>query len=140
MSHITAPNQVRNQLFGNCNIGQVALSATSYLGQSGLITTAEATARIALSQAATIKFLYIRTSSTQTGTGSLVFTVLKNGSPTTVTITVAAGEAAGLKSDITHSFTVVAGDELTLQAQNNGTATGAQISGWSLGVYGTPYI
>jgi hypothetical protein len=82
--------------------------------------------------AGTIKNFYVNTHSAQSGTGTLVLTLRKNASNTTVVVTVSAGAAAGTFSDTTHSFSVVAGDLLTFSVVNNASATSAQISGVSV--------
>ena len=58
--------------------------------------------------------------STNTGPGATI-TVNKNGSPTAITVTVPAA-TTGRFTDLTHSFSVVAGD--TLQFEVNGNSSG----------------
>jgi len=77
----------------------------------------------------TVKNLYVRILGNQPASGSLVVTVRKNTADTAVTFTVAAGYAGGAAtfSDITHSFSVVAGDFLGVKFVNNATAASAPI-------------
>jgi hypothetical protein len=69
----------------------------------------------------------IKTGATQPATGSLVLTVYKNASPTSLTITVAAGSAAGFFSDTSNSASVAVGDTLSIQAVNNAITTSATV-------------
>lgn len=119
-------------MFGNLLAATVGISSTNYFGPGdSATTTTETNARNAIPYAATIKNFYLRTSTAQPATGSLVFTILKNGSATAVTFTIAAGGAAALFSDTTHSFSVAAGDEISISVLNNGLALSAAIQGWS---------
>ena len=110
-------------------------SATKYANPagSGELGT-ETFARVVIPMAATVKNLYFRTTTTQSGTGSLVFTVLKNAVATAITVTVAASEAAGLKSDVANSVSFAAGDEISYQFVNNASATSATVRGISIEV------
>jgi hypothetical protein len=55
-------------------------------------------------------------------TAGTVYTVLKAGSATAITCTVAAGNGAGA-SDLTHSVAVNAGDVITVQSQGQASIT-----------------
>jgi hypothetical protein len=125
-------------VFGNLLASTVSLSTTNYFGPGDTTTTAtETNARTAIQFAATVSNFYLRTSSSQPATGSLVFTVLKNGSATAITFTIGASAGAALYSDTTHSFTVAAGDEISIQVVNNGLVASAAIQGWSLELSGS---
>lgn len=112
---------------GNGNT--VALSTTVYaqwfFGSS--FQANETNRQIQAVFAGTIKNLYVRTSTAQSGTGSLVVTLRNNTADTTVTLTIAAGAAAGTFTDLVNSFTVAAGDDLSIKIVNNATATSATI-------------
>lgn len=106
-------------------------SATRYVApfsNMALLTT-EAEARMPITRAATLRNLrcYLTTAPANTAT----VTMLKNGSPTTMTFTITSGGGTGVKGDLTHTFTVERGDTITLQVD---TGAGAQpaITGWSL--------
>ena len=93
----------------------------------------EANRQHILPYAGTAKNLYIRTTGAQPSAGNLVFTVRKGGAATALTITVAADEAAGTKTDLTNEVSFVAGDLICLQGVNNdGVDTSALINQWSL--------
>lgn len=51
----------------------------------------------------------------------------KNATDTAITLTLAANATAGLYSDLTHSFTVAAGDLIDIKLVNNATANGASV-------------
>ena len=107
---------------GTLNIGRssttIAASTTNYLStRSGEAT--EALGQMVISSATTLRNLYVATSTTQGALGSLVITIRKNGVATALTVTIAAGTAAGVFSDTTHSVTFAAGDLLSAQAVNN---------------------
>jgi hypothetical protein len=80
-------------------------------------------------RAGTVKNLYLRTTGNQPASGSMVVTIRKNVvTDTVVTLTVAAGAAGPATfSDITHSFTVVAGDFVGVKFVNNATGASAGI-------------
>lgn len=68
----------------------------------------------------TIKNLYIRIGAAQSATGSLVFTVRKNSVNQALTVTFTNADGSNVtKSDTTNSFSVVAGDLITIQGVNN---------------------
>ncbi len=68
----------------------------------------------------TIRNLYIRSGATMSST-STVYTVRKNGVDTAITISFASSDTNTTKSDTTHSFTVVAGDYITIGETSTGT-------------------
>lgn len=56
--------------------------------------------------------------------GDTIITIVKNGTPTTISITIAAGDT-GVFFDTTHQVAVVAGDVITLQIDPTASSTGA---------------
>jgi hypothetical protein len=111
------------------------MANTNYFGPGNTtLQTSEPAARTVIPYVAVVSKLYVRTGSSQPGSGSLVFTVLQNGSSTAITITVASGSSGGIYSDTTHSFTTAAGDEISIQVVNNATGSSASIEGWSIEV------
>lgn len=75
---------------------------------------------VAMPVSGTIKNLYIRIGGAQSATGSLVFTVRKNSVNQALTVTFTNADGANVtKSDTTNSFSVVAGDLITIQGVNN---------------------
>lgn len=77
-----------------------------------------------------VKNLFVTTTATQPGTGSMVITLYTctpsagtcTGSSTAVTITIAAGTTINQFSDTSHSFAVTAGDVVLVHIVNNSTS------------------
>jgi len=118
----------------DCNSDTVNASTTSYYNiypGSGVDGT-EATRQNIVPVGGTAKGYAIQTLSAQGASGSLVFTMRKNGANTTLTVTVAAGSAATIVADNVNSFAVTKqSDLLSYQVQNNSTGTSAQIKSQS---------
>jgi hypothetical protein len=111
-------------LFGNT----VGLSSTRFFSIGGGTGSAtESAIEIKIITACTFTGLGIRTSTAQSGTGSLVVTLRKNGANTAITFTIAAGSAAGYFSDIANSVSFAAGDTICIACVNNATATSATV-------------
>lgn len=77
--------------------------------------------------AGTIRTLYAVTSTTQPANGSLIVSFRKNGVTQALTFTIAANAVAGTFSDLTHSFTVKAGDTISIEGINAATTASAAI-------------
>jgi hypothetical protein len=75
----------------------------------------------------TVKNLYVFTSNTQGAGGSLVISVLQNQVATSLAVTVPASGLSGTRSDLTNSFTAVAGDKLVFRLINNHTNVSAVV-------------
>ncbi len=117
---------------GQGNATAVPLSSTAYVAPYYTGQTAtRADVAWGMPVACTVKNLRINVA-TQPASGSLVITVMNGASTTAITVTVAAGEAGGLKSDLTHSVAFAAGDNLTIQLVNNATGVSGVIRSWSL--------
>ena len=95
-------------------------------------TTAESQVRLPLSSPCTISDLYVRTTATMNASASLKVSVFKNGTITSLTLTIAGGSVAGTYSDTANSVSFVAGDGWTLGFTNAGSATAAASSGQSV--------
>lgn len=80
----------------------------------------------------TLKNLRIITNTAQPGTGSLVFTVMKENLATAIVATVAAGSGAGTFTDTSNTVSVAAGDRIIVRVVNNASSASAQIGGASL--------
>ena len=78
--------------------------------------------------AGTISDLYVNIG-INTSITNVTYTIYKNGSPTALTTT-ASALATGLFTDLTHSFTVVAGDliNLTVEQSTGGNPSAASAS------------
>jgi len=124
----------------DCNSDTVNASTTSYYNiypGSGVDGT-EATRQNIVPVGGTAKGYAIQTLSAQGASGSLVFTMRKNGANTTLTVTVAAGSAATIVADNVNSFAVTKqSDLLSYQVQNNSTGTSAQIKSQSFVIEST---
>lgn len=115
---------------GSSRSTNVPLSSTYYIAAAGGVTTAtENVQKTAMGRDGTVKWAVIKTSTTQSGTGSLVCTWRKNGVDTSVVITIAASSVAGLFYDNTNSFTCVAGDLVGVKLVNNATSASCAIIG-----------
>lgn len=133
-SSITGASGGAALMGGNFVLANVGASSTNYLCWG--VTSASATENQRnwyVGQAGTIRNFYITTNNAQPASGSLVLTLRKNGVDQAVTITIAASAAAGNFSDTSNSFSVAAGDLLTIKAQNNATAGSAQLIAWGIG-------
>lgn len=94
-------------------------------------TTAEAQLRTPFPEACTASKLYLRTTGTMSASASLVVTLIKNGSTTALTVTVAGGSAAGTYADTSNSVSFAAGDGYAIQVTNPGSVLAAAMSGIS---------
>lgn len=104
--------------------GNVSPAQTQYLDSGGSEGTNETDAGNIMAYAGTIKNLYVAFSANTIDTGTLVFTMMKNGSAQSVTCTANAGDATTV-NDTTHSFTVAAGDRITIRVVVGGSTGGA---------------
>jgi hypothetical protein len=91
------------------------------------IVSADTLRRTPIATAGTLTKLYVQTSTAQPASGSLVCTVRKNSVDQALTLTIAAGSAAGVFTDLVNSVTVAAGDLLGMKFQNNATAVSANV-------------
>jgi hypothetical protein len=102
-------------LYGAITAGQLAFNAT--------ISNREFT----IPFGGRVKNLYLHTSNQQGSGGSLVVTVMQNLTATSLSITVPASGLAQTRSNLTDSFTAVAGDKLVFRFVNNHTNVSAVI-------------
>lgn len=109
------------------NITYAGSSGTlyEYLIGSGTSTTENAR-QVLVPMAGTLKYVGLKTASTQPGTGSLVRTLRKNESDTSIVITIAANSAQGVFTDVSNSVTVAAGDRLNWKLINSATTASCQ--------------
>ncbi len=117
-----------SEIAGNSNNGTLATGSAYYFPANGSLsasTTTDASAgtRTIIARAATIQNLYYIASASSTST----ITVMKNGVATTVTCSTSASTTC---NDTSHTFTVVAGDELGIKIA--ATTTAVKHS-WSIG-------
>lgn len=110
--------------------GGVTGSNTNYMQITGRATgfiATESTVQFVMTEATDINNLYVRTSGTQPGDGSIVITLRVNGISRALTATIPAGSSSTTFSDITHTVSVVAGDLVCWQVVNNSSSTGVTI-------------
>lgn len=93
----------------------------------GTFNATETNRQLTLKSAGVVQKLYVRTNSAQSGLGSLVITVRKNGANTGVTVTIAAGAAAGTFTDVANTESFAAGDLISFKVVNNAAATSANV-------------
>lgn len=84
-----------------------------------------------------VKHLYLRIVTTQPASGSIVITVMKNNVATTLVLTIPAGSAQGVYSEIVTEISITAGDLISFSLQNNALAASAQIGGLAVGFVGS---
>lgn len=107
--------------------GVVGTVATAVFMAPGWITNASATElQFTVTRPGTIRNLYLEAKTAGVTTETNTYTVRKNGVDTTLTASL-ANDATGAASDTTHSFTVVAGDLISISVVKTGVvATGQQ--------------
>lgn len=111
-------------------------STTNYFlfnGSVSGVASASKSARQIGFPAGTWKNMYIRTSATQPASGSLVFALHINNTTSSISITIAAGSAAGTFSDTTNTATTSAGDLVVWEMVNNASAASTSITGGNIG-------
>ncbi len=93
----------------------------------GSFNATETNRQLTIKSAGVAQKLYVRTNSAQSGLGSLVVTVRKNAANTAITLTIAAGAAAGTFTDLSNTVSFAAGDLISFKIVNNAAATSANI-------------
>lgn len=114
-------------------------STTSYYllnGNTTGVTSANKASRQMQFMAGLWKNFYIRTSSTQPSTGSLVMALHINNTTSSISITIAANSAAGFFSDTTNTATTAAGNYVCWEMVNNATTASASVLAGNIGFMG----
>jgi hypothetical protein len=117
-------------LFQSQNASNTPASSTyfaSLFSGAPSLVSADTVRRTPMITAGTLTRFYVQTSSAQPASGSLVCTVRKNSVDQALTLTIAAGSATGVFTDLVNSVTVAVGDQMGLKFQNNATAVSANI-------------
>ena len=127
-------NLAPNQIFSAPSATVAALTTSFFfLSGSTIGSTTESNRFMYMPKSGTFKNLYIYTVTSQPATGSCVVTVRINGVDSALTLTIAAGSAPGVFSNLINSVTYAAGDRVTIKVVNNATATAsAQINSTSI--------
>jgi pectate lyase-like protein len=106
--------------------GDTTTVSTAVFMAPGWVTTASATElQFTVTRAGTIRNLYIEAKTAGTDTQVVTYTVRKNGVDTTLKATI-NNDATGSASDTTHSFTVVAGDLISVKVTKAAGVTAGQ--------------
>lgn len=118
----------------NCSL---TLSATTYVGFDPNPTVAcfnSATyfARMPMAYATTLENFCIWVPNAQGSSGSLVATLMQNGSATSIVATVPASGGTGMYCDTTHTVSASAADYFSIQFVNNSTSA-VPVEGFTLG-------
>jgi hypothetical protein len=87
----------------------------------------DAARRTPMVTAGTLSRFYVMTNTAQPATGSLVCTLRKNSVDQALTITIAAGSAAGVFTDLVNSVSVAVGDLMGVKFVNNASTNSAAI-------------
>lgn len=98
-----------------------------YTMQSGGNSGTESAVTMSAEFAMTITEIRVRTTNTQPASGSLVFTLRRNGADTALVLTLAASSVAGVYT-ATGSIAIAAGDLICMKIRNNATATSANLA------------
>lgn len=114
----------------NATTGGVARYITFV--DSSNVNASETSQRMIIPIATTFYNFCILTSTSQPATGSSVFTILKNGVDTGITITIAAGSAAGTFSDTTNSVAFSQFDTVSIKWVNNASTSSCQVTSLSM--------
>ena len=107
-----------------------AIRYTGFIDGSGVQTTD--IHRVVLPIATTFFNFTVSTANSQPGTGSSVFTILKNSVATGIVVTIPAGSGGGVFVNTTDELTVVQGDEISIEWVNNASGTSCLVNGFSM--------
>jgi len=107
----------------------VNASTTTYITfGSATFSTTEANRLTVAPAASTFSKFYVKIYTSQSATGSLVLTLRKNQVDTSVVTTIAAGSASGTEANSgANSVSFSAGDDISIKAVNNATATSGRV-------------
>lgn len=106
--------------------GTTTVVATAVFAGYGYITVPTATEiQFAVTRPGTIRNLRVRIAGAGTDAVNAVYTVRKNGVDTALTVTISNTSVGGV-NDLAHSFTVVAGDLISLSCTKAGAVTAGQ--------------
>ena len=109
------------------NSATIPASTTNYIPPNTPIALSTITNNTLITVAGTLKNFYVRTTSTQPASGTLVCTVMVNNVASAVTFTIAAGSVPASYSDLTHTVSIAAGDLISFRLVNNATGASAGI-------------
>lgn len=118
----------------NAGAAQISAATTAYapIGSTSNFNATENNRQTLATIPMLVSNLVITTATSQSGTGSLVYTLRKNGVDTAITVTIAAGSAAGTFTDSTNSVLFAANDLISLKGVNSASANSSQLIAWSI--------
>lgn len=118
----------------NGGAAQVTASTTAYapIGGTTNFNATENNRQTLVPRNSKVTQLVLVTATSQPASGSIVYTLRKNGVDTAITVTIAANAAAGTFVDSTNSVQFTARDLLSLKAVNNATGNSGQLISWSI--------
>jgi hypothetical protein len=102
------------------NASTVSSALTRYVDSIDINATETSVGNI-IPLTGTLLNLYINVTANSLNSGTVVFTIMKNGSATSVTKTVNAG-VTGIVSDTTNTASITAGDRITLRIVTSGSS------------------
>lgn len=106
--------------------GLTTLASTAVYYAPGWVTTPTTTAiQQAVTRPGTVRNLYVVVETAGVGAATITTTVLKNAATTALAASI-SNTATGTATDTSDSFTVVAGDLLSIQAMSSGAVASAQ--------------
>ncbi len=114
---------------GACANQLAGFGATDYMGPGNCLSNLATDVQISLPRASTTTNLSVILDTAPGGSNSFTFTILKNGTATSLTCQITG--SATTCSDTSHTVSFAAGDTLVLQATSTTTANATQC-GWSL--------
>jgi len=118
------PRAILNTMLGLFGV----LSSTSYFLPGSTSASATESARTYyLNNACTLGRLLVSTAGTQSSTGSAILTIRHNGASSGISVTIAAGSAAGNFTDYVNTRACAVGDGISIQLVNNATTNSATI-------------
>lgn len=119
---------------GVTNFQTFAYMGSSNAASSAVFAVAETERQAIIPIAGTLKNFVVRTADAQPGDGSVILTVRINGVDTGITITIAAGAAAGTFSDTTNTAAVVVGDLVSFSGVNASASNSALFWQWAIAI------
>lgn len=119
---------------GGGSLVGVAANTTGFFdpGTTTTSSTNEAARAIIVPRAGVLRNLYLRITTTQPASGTLVVTVRVNGANTALTFTIPVNATAAVFSNLVNTVNVNAGDIISVQVQNNAAGTSGAIGAISL--------
>ncbi len=113
-------------LMGSCS-GNLSATATQNCPLVGANVGNENTAWIVAPAAGTLKNLYMRLETAPGTTATRAFAVMVNSASSAITVTFGSGESA-VKSDISHTASIVAGDMISIVSTVPGVSAAASLA------------